>query len=320
VQRYFCVNCNESSVRKRKDLSQLHVGKIFEQRLGCPLNLKDFSKLKGVSDRTLRRRYHSCWERQITPPNHQVRNEVLIIDGFVLSSGFNRYRKAKGIDQTKSLVVLIVMSKDKVITWGFYQSENYASWTHLLSTLTGQPLAIACDGQKGMIKAIKELFPKTLIQRCHFHLLARNRQLLTLHPETPPAVDLTSLVKKVTKIKTRLHLGLWLQDYRLWLDKYDQFLKEKTYPSFDNIYLYKNFIKGKRCFFYTHQRLRSAHYQLKKALPFLFQYLKCSSIPNTSNLLEGGINSSLAELLRRHRGLTLSKQKILVANFLAKKC
>ena len=31
-----------------------------------------------------------------------------------------------------------------------------------------QPSSVTCDGQKGMLKAIKEVFSEALIQRCIF--------------------------------------------------------------------------------------------------------------------------------------------------------
>ena len=48
----------------------------------------------------------------------------------------------------------------------------------------------------------------------------------------------------------------------------------------------------------------------------LFLYLK-HDIPNTTNYVEGGINSRLKELIRCHRGLDLSKQKKICEWYLA---
>lgn len=274
--------------------------------MSSPLNRNDFAKIKNISDRTLRRKYACCWEKEIKFKRINISDQVLIIDGFFLR---------------RNEVALIARTREKVAGWIFAKSETTDSWKQLFLSLNGAPKVIVCDGQKGMLKAIKEVFLGVIIQRCHFHLLSRNRALLTKNPETKAAQELTFLVNSVPRIKSKVQLNLWLQDYRLWLSKYDQFLKEKTYPPFDDIYLYKNYTNGKRPWFYTHQRLRRAHYQLRKAIPFLFQYLKFPhlNIPNTTNLLEGGINSPLSELLRRHRGLTLEKQKVLVANFLAQK-
>ncbi len=39
----------------------------------------------------------------------------------------------------------------------------------------------------------------------------------------------------------------------------------------------------------------------------LFQYIKYPNIPNTTNQLEGGINSQIQHLIVNHRGLDLGK-------------
>jgi len=170
-----------------------------------------------------------------------------------------------------------------------------------------------------MLKAIKEVYPRVIIQRCQFHVLQRNKVLLTQNPETRPTIELNEIVKKIPKIQTREQLKLWLEDYLNWRSQYDEYLKEKTYYEFDTEFIYKNFTKGKRKWFYTHKRLRGAVYQIKKALPNLFCYLDNKNIPNTTNHVEGGINSQLKLLLRLHRGLPIEKRKYLVSNFLSQK-
>ena len=214
---------------------------------------------------------------------------------------------------------MLAKTKTKVISWKFVQRETYASWKDFFLELKGHPSVIVCDGQKGMLKAIKKIFPRVIIQRCQFHILQRTRILLTRNPETIAAVMLKKIVEHISKIETRKQLKIWLEDYLNWRSQYDEFLKERTYYEFDTEYIYKNFIKGKRKWFYTHKRLRGAVYLVKKALPNLFYYLDNKNIPNTTNHVEGGINSHLKLILRLHRGLPIDKRKYLVANFLAKK-
>jgi len=40
-----------------------------------------------------------------------------------------------------------------------------------------------------MLKAIKEVYPRVIIQRCQFHVLQRNKVLLTQNPETRPTIE-----------------------------------------------------------------------------------------------------------------------------------
>jgi hypothetical protein len=72
----------------------------------------------------------------------------------------------------------------------------------------------------------------------------------------------------------------------------------------------------KRKWWYTHGRVRSAYKQIANLVEQdqLFAYITHPrlNLPNTTNILEGGINSRLDELLLRHRGLTQVHQQRLV--------
>ena len=175
------------------------------------------------------------------------------------------------------------------------------------------PFAIVCDGQKGMIKAIKQRFPGAIIQRCQFHVIKYIRSKLTKNPESIASQDLLILVLQITKVKTREDLKLWLEKYKYWWQTHKKFIKEKTYPvnSFSPT--------GRPRWNYTHQKLHASYSHLKNALPYLFRCLQHPKIPNTTNFVEGGINSLMQEKLRFHRGLKLPKRRILIAHFLSSK-
>ena len=248
--------------------------------------------------------FKDFWVEEVQPKNLSISDEILIIDGFVLENG---------------TVLLVARTKTKIVFWQYVENETYTTWKTFFEQLKGNLDVIVCDGQKGMLKAIKELFPRAIIQRCQFHILQRNKSLLTQNPKTEPAIKFNDIVKKIPKIKTKEQLKDWLQKYVDWKTKYSEYLKEKTYYEFDTQYIYKNFTKGSRKWFYTHKRLRGAVYQIKKALPNLFCYLNNKEIPNTTNHVEGGINSQLKLLLRLHRGLSVEKRKYLISYFLSQK-
>ena len=248
--------------------------------------------------------FKDFWAEEIQPENLSISNQILIIDGFVLEEG---------------TVLLLARTKTNVVSWKFVKRETYDNWKTFFEQLSGHPDVIVCDGQKGMLKAINEVFPRVIIQRCQFHILQRTRILLTQNPETEAAIQFNKIIKTIPKIKTRNQFKYFLEEYLNWRSQYDIYLKEKTYYEFDTEFIYKNFSKGKRKWFYTHKRLRGAVYQIKKALPNLTSYLNNKNIPNTTNLVEGGISSHLKLLLRLHRGLPINKRKYLVAYFLSQK-
>lgn len=270
---------------------------MFKERLLSYQSLKCFSLVKNINPRTLRYHYRCLWQEDIKQKTIDITNQNLIIDGFFLN---------------KNCVVLIARIIKKVVGWKFCERENYLNWFNFLSSLKGQPLSVTCDGQKGMIKAIREVFPQTLIQRCIFHLLLRTRQLLTLNPKSLAGKQLNNLIKRIPKISTNQDLSNLIKEYKYFNLYFNDFLKEKTFNSNTN-YL------NKRKWFYTHSNIRSANYQLRHNLPYFFRFLTHPSIPKTTNTLEGGINSVLQELLHRHRGLLLDKQIYLVKTFLSEK-
>lgn len=291
-------------MRKRVDHTLKNRRAVFHQWLLGKQELSVFADTYGVSTRTLNNWFTDFWDQEIDPKNLSTSDRVIIIDGYVLEQG---------------CVLLLVKTIDSVIFWSFVERETYLNWHACLAQLSGHPSAIVCDGQKGMNRAIKELFPRVLTQRCHFHVQQRNRQLLTMNPETLPGIAFNTLVKDLPKLNTRSELVAWLTKYQAWMNRHKNYLAQKTYYPFDTEYIYKNFTKGKRNYFFTHQRLRAAVYQIKTALPNLFHFLDHPTIPKTTNHIEGGINSQLKLLLRLHRGLPLQKRKYLVAYFLSQK-
>lgn len=303
-QKFKCISCRRSWTDKRAKTTTYFHKKIFHEWISGKQELEYFSNKYSVTTRTLHNWFKGFWAESIQPQNLSISNQIIIIDGFVLEEG---------------TVLLLARTKEKIISGRFVVRESYATWKAFFEQLRGHPEVIVCDGQKGMLKAIKELFPRVIIQRCQFHILQRNKQLLTQNPETIPAIEFKKLVEIIPSIRTREQLKHWLEIYLNWRKKYDEYLKEKTYYEFDTQYQYKNFTNGKRKWFYTHKKLRGAVYQIKTALPNLFCYLNNRNIPNTTNHIEGGINSQISLLLRLHRGLPIEKRKYLVTYFLSKK-
>lgn len=296
--RFRCKNCSTSIVRKRLDLTQKYKQELFQKWLLGKLSKEEISEKYGVNRKTLTRWFAPFWNLEPIPKQINIASKILIIDG--------KYVEKNGC-------VLVATVNKKVVFWSFTQRENYSSWKTFFDSFTHIPFAIVCDGQKGMIKAIKQRFPGVIIQRCQFHVIQYCTIKLTKKPESEAAQKLRFLVTQISKIKTKEHLKNWLADYRYWYQTYKDFLKEKTFQT-DNLTP-----TGRKKWHYTHGRLHAAHSHLKNSLPYLFRYLRYSQIPNTTNFVEGGINSPMQEKLRLHRGLKLSKRRILIAHFLASK-
>lgn len=238
------------------------------------------------------------WSKEPTPKQINIADKILIIDG--------KYVEKNGC-------VLVACCDKKVISWYFSQRENHASWKTFFDSFKQIPFAIVCDGQRGMLKAIKERFTGLIIQRCQFHVVQYCTTKLTKNPESKASQDFRELVLQISKIKTKQHLKIWLTDYKYWYQSYKDFLKEKTFRT-DILTP-----TGRPKWHYTHSRLHAAHSHLKNSIPYIFRYLQYPKIPNTTNFVEGAINSQMQEKLRFHRGLNLEKRRILIAHFLHSK-
>jgi hypothetical protein len=69
---------------------------------------------------------------------------------------------------------------------------------------------------------------------------------------------------------------------------------------------------------YKHQRLIKALRCFKRNIKqiFIFQKLPQLNIPNTTNDIDGGINTKLKNLNRRHRGMNIQRRNKLLVNLL----
>ena len=72
---------------------------------------------------------------------------------------------------------------------------------------------------------------------------------------------------------------------------------------------------GKESF--THKKLVAAHRSIRKNSPLLFTYKNHKEllIPNTTNLIEGGVFSPLKILIKIHRGLSKSLKLKIVDDY-----
>ena len=296
--RFRCRKCTISSLRKRYDLSQKYKKRLFHKWLLSKSSLSECARAYKTTRQTLHAWFTPFWQEEPAPKEVGVSDQVLIIDGKYVE---------------RDATVLIAATTKGVVSWDFTQRENASSWMTFLLSLKYIPFAIVCDGQRGMLKAIKQRFPGLIVQRCQFHVVQYCLAKLTKKPESIATTELRELVLRISSIKAKKQFAYWITDYRNWHQVHRDFLKQKTYQE-------SNLTPtGRKSWHYTHGRLHAAHSHLKNAIPNLFKYLLFPTIPNTSNFIEGAINSQLQEKLRFHRGLSLTKRRVLIAHFLVSK-
>jgi len=292
--RWRCSDCSSSNIRKRKDNREKSRLSLYVRWLTSKASLSDIARLQRVSVRTLLRWFELFWD---TPPKPIVKPgvRVLVVD-------------ATSVVKRK-LILSIAACADtgKPVFWRSAPHECYDVWVaffrHLLLMYV-IPKYIVCDGQKGLLKAIREVYPEAMIQRCMIHVIRWTSGRLTQNPKTRAGRELLLLVKQLSSIQTKRQKRRWIRAFRYWHRRHHDFLKERSHGP-----------NGR--WWYTHRRLRSVRSHINNVIPDLFRYVSDPSIPKTSNLVEGGLNARIKELFRCHRGLSPLRKLALASWYLA---
>ncbi len=153
------------------------------------------------------------------------------------------------------------------------------------------------DGRAGVKNLLQSMFSSLPIQHCQFHQEQVVRRYISKNPKLLASKELAKIVHKLTKL-TRVEFENLLLD---WHEKWDWFLKEKTL----------NPETGRKR--YTHSRLRSAYFSLKRNLQYLFVYLEYPElkIPNTTNSIDGSF-SHWKNKVKIHRGLRSDRRRKMI--------
>lgn len=300
-QRYRCKKCGICKTRKREDLTLINRQEKYEEYLVGKWSQSELAAKQKVSRRTINRHFSPFRKLDISLPyaDNVLKGEVLVIDGYFHCFG--------------ATTLIGITPKGKVINWSFTYGETTTSWGKFFDGLIQVPEAVVGDGQKGMYKALRLRFPSIRFQRCQFHVIMFVNKKLTKNPESMAAISFKQLVGSITRVKSDDGLKDWLFKWKSWYSLYGDFLKEKTFH-YDSLTP-----SGRPKWSYTHARLHAAHSHVKNAYPHLFTYLKDPNIPNTTNHIEGGINSQIRAKIYYHRGSRIEVQRQIIAAFLKSK-
>lgn len=280
-QRYWCATCRTRRSVSRPDLARRNERARFVAWITGVRSLADLASEGGVSRWTLSRRFVPFFAEEAIPEIPGT-IRILIVDGTY----------AHGTD----LCVLVGVTENRHVVWRFAKRETSASWSAFLRSLP-RPDVVVCDGQKGLLRAICTTWPGIRIQRCQFHVILLATTYLTRKPKTEAGRALLSLLYRLKDTKDAEARDRWTLHFHTWERRHAASLR-------------RGGAAGKN-------KLASARYLVRHALPHLFTFLDVPDCPNTTNLVEGWVNARLAEAMRRHRGLPLSHQKALVTVLLA---
>ena len=292
-QRYRCSLCSETGIKKRLDQRKRRIEFSFQKYILGSKSLSDISKELKITNRALTLRFEQFW-LNIPTPQPVKENAGLVLDATTIVK--------------QEVVALIAFDpiKKVVVSWKFVPRETYFTWHDFLQTLP-TPRFVVSDAQKGLIKAVREVFPSARHQRCLIHIIRRSNSWLTKNPQTKVGLELRNIVRLLSQIETVEHKNIWLKIFNDWNTKYQDFLNQKKKSPYSNRK------------WYIHRKIRGIRSMIINSAPYLFSFLEDSQIPKTSNCVEGGINSPIKDLIRKHRGLSGSKKIVLTAQYLKKR-
>lgn len=252
---------------------------------------------RASSARTLRRQSAWCWRVEPVIAGDGVVHDWLQLDGIYLAG----------------MCCLIAESPDGPVGWQWCDREKQASWAALLVQLPA-PQVVVCDGQPGLLAAVRTLWPNTKVQRCLVHVRRDVRTDLTLHPKTPAGRGLVKLAGQLPRVADAAQAADWLVRLDLWWQAFGELTSQRTYRTDVGEADVPVWAKPAQTWWYTHQRLRRAWRLLERLAKQndLFRFLQPDlaelSIPPTSNRIEGGVNAQLRRLLGHHRGMPPTHQ------------
>jgi transposase-like protein len=179
----------------------------------------------------------------------------------------------------------------KIIASVYTDREGFKSthpWFEELEQQGLYPDAVAMDGERSVLRAIRTVWPKTKIQRCLFHIQREGMRWLRTYPKTDAGRELRKLLSTLCYVKDFKERKIFIQNFRQWFKTHNRFVQSlpKTNVAFKD--------------------LKKTIVLIKNALPDMFHYF-VHALPSTTNALEG-FYSRLKSDYHRHRGLSESNK------------
>ena len=206
-QRFRCLGCQTSGVKTRSDNKQRNRLKSFLAWICSKQTMTEYANHLKISRQTLSKYFSEFWKHEPQPNYPLEKAGIIAVDGTSVVK--------------RKVMVLIVQNivTSKPLSWIFAEHENFDTWFNFFSQLRQQglnPSVIVCDAQKGLIKAIRTVWPEAIVQRCIIHIHRQARIWLTQHSKTKAGRKLLIIVNELLKVRTKRQKRRWLRMFRKW--------------------------------------------------------------------------------------------------------
>ena len=291
--RYYCKTCGGYFTDKRAEVSMKNKEVWFKQWIVGKRTFEQLVHESPYSERTLKRYFYRMLPK--CPVWHIQRREKvnLLIDGTYFPNK-----------------VCLVLYRDANIRMTiFYRLTDGERFQELKEDLLNIKQmgvcieSVTCDGGANILKAVREVCPEAVIQRCTVHIAREVETWITRKPQSEAGKELLELVRLLLKIDYQESGQLWLRAFIDWYWKYEPYINEKSIDDDTGRW------------WFTHKMLHRSVTHIKRAIPYLFTYTRYDNVPKTSNSIESFFGH-LKDNLRIHRGLSNEHMKDFVKWYL----
>jgi transposase-like protein len=284
-QRFKCKQCGLLFTWKNEGVKTANRRIWFEKWISNRYTLTELEKVSGIHRKGLQRLFKTMLSCAPQPSLKVQLSAHYIID-------------ATYFDQQRCL--LLYRNQDLRFTQliRFSDKERYREIKQDLKNLIKLGIVIesvTCDGHKAILKAVKEVYPQAIIQRCYVHVQRMVRTWLTKRPRLQASQKLRFLIGLLHQIKTPVEKQMWLIAVQNWYSSFENIINEKVFNPYSGRWWYK------------HKKLRQSASMTMNALPDLFHHLDNPKIPGTTNALESFF-AHLKGHLNVHRGLAYEQR------------
>ena len=257
---------------------------LYEEYVKGKQTLSEIAERHGLSVSTVQRRMRQVHTTRIVSKYREV---VILMDATYWGKSFG--------------VLLIVDAYRKQLLWRKFldRKETIADYLEGIEWLREHKfkiLGIVCDGLWGLPQALA----RYKVQYCQFHQVKTVDEYLTKNPQTDAGIELQKIAHLLCHTDKESFIGM----LDMWYEKWGEWLKHRTLDR----------KTGKKS--YTHQRVRSAYFSIKRHMRWLWTWYDNPDIPipNTNNILEA-INTDLKTKLRVHNGMSNRYRRLFIDEY-----
>ena len=257
---------------------------LYEEYVKGKQTLSEIAEKHGISVSTVQRRIRKVHSTRIVSKYKEV---VILMDATYWGRDFG--------------VLLIVDAYRKRLLWRKFldKKETIADYLEGIEWLRENNFiirGIVCDGLRGLAQSLSQY----KVQYCQFHQVKTVVEYLTKNPQTEAGQELLKIAYLLCHTDKESFDGM----LEMWHTKWDRWLKQRSLDR----------KTGKKV--YTHRRVRSAYFSMKRNMKWLWTYYDYpdTPIPNTNNILEA-INTDLKSKLRVHNGMSKRYRKLFIDEY-----